>query len=91
MENTKIITIIYWVKVCCIQKLHQKTRKNTPERMIQHETIEMRAIKLKIATNNVESTIKSHPVRDQELEVHRWKYTPIKEKIDRTIEALKEW
>lgn len=38
---------------------------------IQHATIAMLTTKLKIATNNVESTIKSHAVGDQELEVHR--------------------
>lgn len=60
-------------------------------RMIQHARIAMLGTKLKIAINNVESTIKSHPVGDQELEVHRWKYALMKEKIDRTIEDLKEW
>lgn len=60
-------------------------------RMIQHATIAMLVTKLEIAINNVESTIKSHPDRDQELEVHRWKYALMKEKIDRTIEDLKEW
>lgn len=55
---------------------------------IQHATIAMLTTKLKIATNNVESTIKSHAVGDQELELHRWKYTPMKEKIDRTILPL---
>lgn len=60
-------------------------------RMIQHATIAMLGTKLKIAINNVESTIKSHPIGDQELEVHRWKYALMKEKIDRTIEDLKEW
>lgn len=60
-------------------------------RIIQHATIAMLVTKLEIAINNVESTIKSHPDGGQELEVHRWKYALMKEKIDRTIEDLKEW
>lgn len=58
---------------------------------IQHETIAMLGAKLEIAINNVESTIKSYPVGDQELGVRRWKYALTKEKIDRTVEDLKEW
>ncbi|KGO40440.1 hypothetical protein PEX1_074580 [Penicillium expansum] len=60
-------------------------------RVNQHATIAMLATKLEIAINSVESTIKSHPVGNQKLQIHRWKYAFTKEKIDRAIEDLKDW
>ncbi|CAG7947060.1 unnamed protein product [Penicillium nalgiovense] len=67
---------------------HELSEKH---RMIQHATIAMLATKLEIATNKIESAIKTHPIGDQGLEVYRWKYALTKEKIDGTIEDLKEW
>ncbi|KAJ5442984.1 hypothetical protein N7445_004735 [Penicillium cf. griseofulvum] len=60
-------------------------------RRIQHETIAMLATKLEIAINNLKSIVKRHPAGNQELDIRRWKYAPTREKIDRTIEDLKEW
>ncbi|OQE01226.1 hypothetical protein PENVUL_c043G07365 [Penicillium vulpinum] len=83
----------YWMRVELQLNVVESVAPELSEkhRRIQHETIAMLTTKLQIAINNLESVIKSHPVGDQELDVRRWKYALVKEKIDRTIEDLQEW
>jgi hypothetical protein len=83
----------YWMRTELQLKV---VRSIAPElsgkhRRIQHETIAMLATKLEIAINNLESIVKRRPAGNKELDIRRWKYAFTKEKIDRTIEDLKEW
>jgi hypothetical protein len=64
---------------------------NEELRKIQYETIEMLGIKLKVAIDIIEATIKSDGAAGQKVIVNRWKYALTQQKIDRTIEDLKEW
>ncbi|OQE35336.1 hypothetical protein PENCOP_c013G04988 [Penicillium coprophilum] len=83
----------YWMRTELQLKVVQSIASELSEkhRRIQHQTIAMLATKLEIAVNNLQSIVKRHPVGEQELGVRRWKYVLTKEKIDSTIEDLKEW
>ncbi|KAJ5365919.1 hypothetical protein N7517_008805, partial [Penicillium concentricum] len=83
----------YWMRTELQLKVVQIIAPELSEkhRRIQHQTIAMLATKLEIAVNNLQSIVKRHPVGKQELGVRRWKYVLTKEKIDSTIEDLKEW
>lgn len=63
---------------------------NEEHRKIQYETIEMLAMKLKTASESIESTIRSDRT-DQTLDVRRWKYALTHQSIARAIEDLKMW
>ncbi|KAJ5837057.1 hypothetical protein N7447_003083 [Penicillium robsamsonii] len=83
----------YWMRTELQLKVVQSIAPELSEkhRRIQHQTIAMLATKLEIAVNNLQSIVKRHPVGKQELGVRRWKYVLTKERIDSTIEDLKEW
>lgn len=60
-------------------------------RILVHETIAMLTNKLEISVRTVQSIIKNNGSGDSEIDVRRLKYAFTKDRIDKTIEDLKEW
>ncbi|KAK2756396.1 hypothetical protein FQN54_005288 [Arachnomyces sp. PD_36] len=58
---------------------------------IQNETLELLAVKLKIAVGSIESVMESTPSGNEKDKVRRWKYALVQQKIDKAIQDLELW
>ncbi|KAH8431089.1 uncharacterized protein LDX57_008750 [Aspergillus melleus] len=84
----------YWVRAETQLKLVRSIAHTLDEehQIVQQETVELLASKLKIAVNSIQSVTKRKEVNGQEVrQVQRWKYALLQQKIDGAIEDLELW
>lgn len=84
----------YWVRAETQLKLVRNIAHTLDEehQIVQQETLELLASKLKIAVSSIQSVTKTKDVDGEPIQkIQRWKYALLQQKIDGAIQDLELW